>query len=126
VTPTRANDAEPAEIPADIDNGDWPPEEPPIGWEQFARNWQDTARLCAGNADYWRERAETAERERDSLARRLAVRFEETQAAYSVIARMLVGWKPDGASWWRNSGTTQELITEAEHRALRAATEVSS
>jgi hypothetical protein len=49
VTPTRANDAEPAEIPADIDNGDWPPEEPPIGWEQFARNWQDTARLCAGN-----------------------------------------------------------------------------
>lgn len=29
----------PDELPDDIDNTDWPPEEPPVGWEQFARIW---------------------------------------------------------------------------------------
>jgi hypothetical protein len=42
---------------------DWPADEPEIGWEQFARNWLETARHFSQNADYWRDRAKKAEAE---------------------------------------------------------------
>jgi hypothetical protein len=54
----------------------------------------------------------------ESLSRRIAVRYEETEAAYSVIRRLMAGWTAVGASWWRDS--EQNLITEAERKALRA------
>lgn len=64
------------------------------------------------------------ERERDSLARRCAVRFEETEAALAVVRRLhRARWVPDldAELWWRGDLRASEPITSAEMAALRRA-----
>lgn len=67
-------------------------------------------------------------RERDSLARRCAVRFEETEAALSVVRRYDARWTPDldAGLWWRNDLRVSQPITSAEMTALRRALDRAS
>jgi hypothetical protein len=58
----EANYRKNAQLPVD-----WPEKEPKIGWEQFARNWLETAQHEAINNEYWRERCQAAEGKLDRI-----------------------------------------------------------
>lgn len=64
---------------------------------------------------------ERLRRERDSLARRCSVRFEETEAALAVVRQYAARWTPDldTGLWWRNDLRTSRPITSSEMTALR-------
>lgn len=66
---------------------------------------------------------ERLRRERDSLARRCAVRFEETETALTVVRQYAARWHPefDTGLWWRNDLRTSRPITSAETAVLRRA-----
>lgn len=57
-------------------------------------------------------------RERDSLARRCARRFEETEVALVVAQRFADGWTAEEGLWWRKDLRASEEITEAELDAI--------
>lgn len=66
-----------------------------------------------------RSQLAAAERERDSLARRCAVRFEETEATLDVVRLLRAGRKPDldDGLWWRSDLRVSWPMTPA-HRAV--------
>lgn len=79
----------------------------------------DGARLA--RLDEAADEIERLRRERDSLARRCSVRFEETEAALAVVRQYAARWTPDldTGLWWRNDLRTSRPITSSEMTALR-------